>query len=186
MGASSGFFHTIPHASQTLDRNLIPPTPFDLGSVIGSGAIMIYVKNPLVFLVTVFALSACGPSEGKKENSYKISPEGAVETKNRNVYSSIGDVTFFMNQRYKITIMNDNEKKFHFLVVNVRQKVGNKNVEDEKGVLLPISDGSHIVDCQHYYDVKIGKEEDVSSPVCEFELIGTIYPDGKAKLHQSK
>ncbi len=147
---------------------------------------MIDVAKPLVVLTMASALSACGVVERKSENNYKISLEGAVETKNRNVYSSIGDVTFVMNQRYKITIMNDDEKKFHFLVVNVKQKVGNKNVEDEKGVLLPISDGSHIVDCEHYYDVKIGKEEDVSSPVCEFELVGTIYPDGKAKLHQSK
>lgn len=147
---------------------------------------MINAAKRISVLVMAFAVSACGAVESKRENTYKISPEGAAETKNRNVYSSIGDVTFVMNQRYKITTMNDDEKKFHFIVVNVKQKVGQKNVEDEKGVLLPISDGSHIFDCQHYYDVKIGKEEEVSSPVCEFELLGTIYPDGIAKLHQAK
>lgn len=137
-------------------------------------------------LTMAFAVSSCGVAETQSENAYKISPEGAVETKDRNVYSSIGDVTFYMNQRYKITMMNSDGKKFHYLIVNVKKKVGNKIEADEKGALLDITDGSHIVDCQHYYDVKIGKEGDASPPVCEFELVGTIYPDGKAKLHQSK
>lgn len=127
------------------------------------------------------SVSACGAS-AKNENVYKIEPDGGVETKDRNVFSSLGDVTFRMNQKYKITLMGDGDKEFHFLIVNVKQKVGNKNVEDSKGVSLPISDGSYVVDCEHYYDVKLAKEEDAAPPVCEIEPVGTIYPDGPAKL----
>lgn len=138
-----------------------------------------------VFMMA-FAVSSCGLAEGQSENAYKISPEGAAETKNRNVYQSLGDVTFYMNQRYKITMMNGDQSKFHYLIANVKKKVGDKVEADDKGALFEITDGSHIFDCDHYYDVKISKEDEVVPPVCEFELVGTIYPDGKAKLHQPK
>ena len=140
------------------------------------------------FAVTAIALSvsACGAAGGSKENTYKIEPEGGVETKDRNVYSSLGDVTFRMNQKYKISLMGEGDKSFHFLVVNMKQNVGSKNVDDAKGLLIPISDGSYVMDCEHYYDVKIEKEGDASPPVCEIEPVGTIYPDGYAKLLKSK
>ena len=135
--------------------------------------------------VMAFGVSSCGPTGMSKENTYKIEPEGGVETKDRNVYASLGDVTFSLNQKYKITLMGEG-KEFHYLIVNAKKKVGKKNVSDEKGVSLPILDGSRTFDCEHYYDVKIGKEDDVSAPVCEFELVGTIYPNGGAKLQQTK
>lgn len=140
----------------------------------------------MLVLAGAIALSSCNASVVKRENTYKIEPEGGVETKDKNVFSGLGDVTFRMNQKYKITMMNDDSKEFHYLIINMKQKVGNKNIQDIKGVSLPISDGSHIIDCEHYYDVKIGKEEDASPPVCEFEVIGTVYPDGKAKLQKAK
>ncbi len=141
-----------------------------------------------LFAATAIALSvsACGAMGSGKENTYKIEPEGGVETKDRSVYSSLGDVTFRMNQRYKISLMGEGDKSFHFLIVNVKKSVGNKNVDEAKGILIPISDGSYVTDCEHYYDVKIGKEEDTSPPVCDIEPIGTIYPNGSAKLLKSK
>jgi hypothetical protein len=135
--------------------------------------------------VIAFGVSSCGAAGGNNDNTYKIEPEGGVETTDRNVYASLGDVTFTLNQKYKITLMGEG-KQFHYLIVNAKKKVGNKNVFDEKGVSLPIVDGSRTFDCNHSYDVKIGKEDDVNAPVCEFELVGTIYPSGGAKLQQTK
>ena len=136
----------------------------------------------VVLTAMVMPLSACSVSEGLQDNVYKFEPDGGVEIEDRNVYSALGEVSFNINQKYKITLVGERNKEFHYLIMNFKKKIGNRNVEYTKGVSIPISDGSQIIECKKYYSVKIEKENEVESPICEIEVIGAIYPNRHAKM----
>lgn len=138
-----------------------------------------------LFGLITFAITGCS-TESAETREYRIDTDGAPETKDRRSYESLGDVTFTTNQKYKIALIDGAEAAPHFLLVNMKQRVGNKVESDQKGLAIPIIDGMKSLDCQHYYDVDEDKEDEAPVPVCEFEVIGYMEMDGPAQLSKGK
>ena len=146
---------------------------------------MNWSKSCILLGTAVLALSGCNemPKQGSRE--YKIATDGIPKKTDRQEYLSDDTASFSLVQNYKISLMNSDDKQFHFLVADIKNKVGDKIESDQKAVLIPITDGSGSYECtKWYWDVKESEEDNVKQPTCTFELVGFVSASGKAS--QSK
>lgn len=133
-------------------------------------------------LLPTAVLTACNGAGAPATYSYKITEDGGPVVSNEHTYESIGDKTFTKTQKYRVMLQSQ-DRKFHYVIANIKTKVGNKVVQSEQGMMMPVVDGLYTLECVHFYDVKLSKSMDeVDNPTCEVEAVGVIVPDAKARI----
>jgi hypothetical protein len=141
---------------------------------------MDWLKVCMLLGTATLALTGCAEKPQPAAREYKISADGIPKKVDRMDFID-ETVSFTLVQNYKINLMNSDDKQFHFLVANIKNKVGDKVESDEKAVLIPITDGSGNYECTKWsYNVKEAAEDNVKQPVCSFELVGFLSASGKA------
>lgn len=144
---------------------------------------MNWSKSCILLGTAVLALSGCKETPNQGNREYKISTDGIPKKTDRREWSSDETVSFNLVQNYKISLMNSDNKQFHFLVANIKNTVGDKIESDQKAVLIPITDGSGSYECtKWYWEIKQPEEDNVKQPKCTFELVGFVSASGKASL----
>ncbi|WP_230630655.1 hypothetical protein [Sphingomonas sp. Leaf37] len=129
-------------------------------------------------------LVACAQpgTEAKQTYAYTLTATGSPETKDRNSYPSLGDVTFTRVQKYKLVGTTDVTRQPHFLVISVTKKVGKKIIDRDVVAPVFVKDGTYEIECAHYYDVKPAQEATVDDPQCTLKLLGILKADAPATL----
>ncbi len=141
---------------------------------------MDWSKVCMLLGIATLALTGCAEKPQQAAREYKISADGIPKKVDRQDYYD-ETVSFTLVQNYKISLMNSDNKQFHFLVANIKNKVGDKVESDQKAVLIPITDGSGSYECTKWnWDIKKAAEDNVKQPVCSFELVGFLSASGKA------
>lgn len=134
-------------------------------------------------LVGLLCLAGCSNQTSNSVTEYKLVEDGLAETQNERSYASLGEKTFSRVQKYRLVADGDGAKKFHFVIAKVTKMIGKKKITEVDAATLPVVDGAAKIDCDHYYNVKIGENVDkLDDPVCKVELLGTLTPNGTAKL----
>ena len=134
-------------------------------------------------------LASCQMATSQKiENEtfyYKITENGAPDILNEVRYESLGDHTFNKVQKYKIIARTESARVSHFLVVDIKKKVGGKVISDDAGVTIPVRDGVAEFSCGHYFDVKLTvNANDTADVVCTFQPIGSILINAQASFKE--
>lgn len=109
-----------------------------------------------------------------KPPAYEISKDGIVVETGKNVYQSLGDVTFRRTQNFKVRRNGDDASKVNtVLIAKVVVKVGGKDVSENYNSIV-VDRGEGKLDCDHFYDVKLAKFDEAPDPVCTITVLGEV------------
>ncbi len=119
-------------------------------------------------------LGSCGskPLLNKKAVEYKVIKDGIVTESDRHNYDPLGDTTFTRTQAFKVKRISDpNDKFVGTLYLKKVTKVGDLDVDESPQIVL-IDSGEGKFVCQHYYDVKTAKIDEIKELSCVVTLLG--------------
>ncbi|WP_294302756.1 hypothetical protein [uncultured Sphingomonas sp.] len=150
------------------------------------------MKFPAIMCAICSAVLAAGCSPGNNSSAtqtdanayrYTFTEEGSPETSNRQVFDSLGDVTFTRTQKYRLSGKSEAARQPHLLALTYTKTVGQKVITRDEAATIFVKDGNYTLDCAQYYDVKIAKGEDsVSDPRCSIKVLGVVKIDAPAEL----
>lgn len=147
------------------------------------------LKRSVVALCVAASVAGCGRDQSLPANEayeYTLSEDGPADTRDRQTYESLGDVTFTRNQKYKLVGQTEASRMPHFVVLSITKRIGKKVISRNSTSPVFMNDGTYNLECSHYYDVKISKGEDsVDDPQCTVKLLGVLKSDAPAKLRPS-
>lgn len=130
----------------------------------------------VVCAVLAPAFASCSnnsPPQRPDEYKYKIEKEGAPDVKEE---FELKDVrSLIVTQRYTVLAYGTDAAAFHFLVLRIERYMGDKLVEAERAVQIPIKNGSGLYNCTNRQSLNPDQTyDDLKATICKFSAIGTI------------
>lgn len=140
----------------------------------------------LVLVLCLIALASCGDRAGTASKNVEISVVrlGQQSIEDRNVYSSLGEISFNATQKYKISASNES-KIPQILFMNVTQYAGDVIEQETTPVFIPLKDGKFEFECSKYVSIKPSEEKNWGPVRCEFEPLSIFTSDATATLSKS-
>ena len=140
----------------------------------------------LVLVPCLFALASCGDGTGNVSRNVEVSVVrlGQQSIEDRNVYSSLGEISFNASQKYRISVNND-PKTPQILFMNITQYAGDVVEQETAPIFIPLKDGKFEFECSKYVSIKSSEEGDWGPIRCEFEPLSIFTSDATASLSKS-
>lgn len=141
------------------------------------------IINATLLIASAVGLTGCSKSDNShheqpltaKESAaekYIVSKNGIVTETDRHEYQSLGDVTFYRTQNYKVQLLEDqNEGRNRILYVKIIIRVGGKDKSSYQEPIV-IQNGEGELSCGYRYDLKIAKADEAADPECKITLLG--------------